>query len=96
MAEKHGFHYSPKCSAPGCLAPAIYKVGAVWSDGSSKELKNYGLACEAHRHAQVKRALEHHDGLKLADGEKVGPVSLYVLEAGRRDTQLTQLAISSS
>jgi hypothetical protein len=95
MAKKQVFHYCPKCSAPGCKEPAIYKVGAVWSDGSSNELKNYGLACEVHRSAQVQRAVEHHNGLKLADGERVGPVSLYVLAPGRRDTQLAQAAISS-
>jgi hypothetical protein len=88
MAHDRVFHYIPKCSEPKCDRPAEFKVGAVWSDGTSRELKNYGLACEDHRHSQLERARKHRDGLRLADGESVGPVALFVLEAGRRDTEL--------
>src|SRR5262249_34409696 len=88
MAEGRHFHYAPKCSDPGCGQPAGYKIGAVWSDGTSRELKNYGLACEAHREAQLERARVRRDGLRLADGESVGPVSLFALQAGRRDSEL--------
>jgi hypothetical protein len=95
MAEDRVFHYTPKCSEAGCNRPAVFKVGAVWSDGSSRELKNYGLACEAHRHSQFERARKHRDGLHLADGESVGPVALFVLEAGRRDTELVLAADTS-
>ncbi len=38
---------------PGCRAPAVYKIAATWSDGSSRELKNYGLACEGHRDQEL-------------------------------------------
>ena len=89
MAE-NPFQYRPTCSDPGCTEPALYKVGALWTDGTSRELKNYGLACEAHRHSQLERAGEHRDGLRLADGETVGPVTLFVLEPGRRDRDLVQ------
>ena len=43
------FRYTPKCSSPRCGKPAVFKVAAPWSNGTSRELKNYGLACEAHR-----------------------------------------------
>ena len=34
---------------------AIYKIAAAWSDGTSRELKNYGLACETHRDSVTRR-----------------------------------------
>lgn len=95
MAE-NVFQYRPTCSDPGCIEPAVYKVGAVWSDGTSRELKNYGLACEAHRHSQLERARTHRDGLHLADGESVGPVTLFVLDSGRRDRDLNQVETAST
>ncbi len=88
MAEERVFCYRPRCSHAGCEQPAVFKVGAVWSDGTSRELKNYGLSCEAHRKAQLDRARRNRDGLRLAEGETVGPVALYVLDPGRRDTEL--------
>ncbi len=90
MAEEKHFHYRPKCSEPNCDQSAAFKVGAVWTDGTRRELKNYGLACEAHRHSQLERARKHRDGLRLADGESVGEVSLFILEPGRRDTDLSR------
>jgi hypothetical protein len=96
MLEESPFRYRPKCSHPDCGEPAAFKVGAVWSDGTSRELKNYGLACEAHRQSQLQRAFKNRDGLKLADGETVGPVALFVLEPGRRDTELVQLPDSAT
>lgn len=82
------YQYRPVCSVPGCGQPAIYKVGAPWSDGTSRELKNYGLSCERHREAQSERARSHSRGLKLAEGETLGEVCVYRLETGRRDSQL--------
>ena len=52
------FRYQPTCSVRGCGQPASYKVAAPWSSGTSRELKNYGLACEEHREAQLSRARE--------------------------------------
>jgi hypothetical protein len=91
MAEDRVFHYLPRCSAPSCDQPATFKIGALWSDGTSRELKNYGLSCEAHRQAQLERARRNRDGLRLADGETVGPIALFRLESGRRDSELSQV-----
>ncbi len=88
MAEEQVFCYRPRCSHPSCNQPALFKVGAVWSDGTSRELKNYGLTCETHRQSQLERARHNRDGLRLAEGETVGAVALFVLEPGRRDTEL--------
>ena len=47
--ENKAFQYQPTCSATDCTNAAAYKVAAPWSNGTSRELKNYGLACEQHR-----------------------------------------------
>ena len=85
------FQYRPACSAPHCGRPAVYKVAAPWSNGTSRELKTYGLACEAHRDSQRAVAQVRRGGLTLADGETLGTVGLYPLEAGRRDVELSRL-----
>ncbi len=90
MATDRVFHYLPRCSVPNCGRSAMFKVGAVWTDGTSRELKNYGLSCPEHREAQLGRARRNRDGLKLADGETVGPVALFVLQPGLRDSELSQ------
>jgi hypothetical protein len=89
--ENGSFHYQPTCSAPNCDHPAVYKVAAPWSNGSSRELKNYGLACESHRDWQLNLAKQNRQGLKVAEGEVVGPVGLYQLTAGKRDMELSRL-----
>jgi hypothetical protein len=91
MEQGRLFRYIPSCSATGCDHPAIYKIATLWSDGTSHELKNYGLVCEAHRHSQLTLARNHHQALRLSDGESVGAVELYVLRTGCRDIELTRL-----
>ncbi len=86
------FRYRPACSAVGCDAPAIYKIAATWRDGSSRELKNYGLACEAHRETALAAARRHLEGLLLAEDETVGPLDLYILREGCRDAELSPLS----
>jgi hypothetical protein len=82
------FSYDPKCSASGCGKPAVYKIAAPWSDGASRELKNYGLACVEHRDMLLARASRSREGLSLAEGETVGPVGLYRIIRGATDSQL--------
>ena len=92
MAQQRAFHYHPLCTTPGCEAPAVYKIAASWSDGSSRELKNYGLACEQHRDDGLSAARRHHRELRRADDETVGPVALYHLLKGCRDQDLEPIA----
>ncbi len=89
--ETQTFRYQPTCSARGCESPASYKVAASWSDGTSWELKNYGLACEAHKASQLTRARLHREGLVLADGEVIGEVGLFALRPDARDAELVRL-----
>lgn len=86
------FRYRPVCSEPGCEETAVYKVAAYWSDGSHHELKNYGLACPAHRDSRLDRARTNRDALKLGPGETVGDVRLFVLDPSRRDTEQESVA----
>ena len=82
--DKMTFQYTPTCSAPKCGQPAVYKIAAAWSNGTSRELKNYGLACEAHRDSQLALAQLHRKDLRLAEGETVGQVGMYKLQPGKR------------
>lgn len=85
------FNYEPKCSSAGCDRPALYKVAAPWSSGTVRELKNYGLACDAHRDEQLDRARVNRRSLRLAEGENVGEVGLYQLMPGVHDRELSRL-----
>ncbi len=91
MEERPPFHYVPQCSSAGCGKPAVFKIAAPWSNGTSHELKNYGLACEDHRTSLLAVARLHRGSLSVADGETLGTVGLYTLEAGRRDVALRRL-----
>ena len=85
------FQYEPTCSAQGCESLALYKVAAPWSDGISHELKNYGLACEAHRTSLLARAQLHQKNLALTEGETVGAVGVYSLRTSALDSSLQRL-----
>ena len=71
---------------------SVYKIAAEWSDGTSRELKNYGLACSEHREMQSARARRHRDALRLQDWETVGEVRLYRFDPDRRDIDLECVA----
>lgn len=90
--EIETFTYQPTCSAPGCHEPAHFKVAAPWSDGTSRELKNYGQTCEAHREVQLERARLARRNLKLAEGETVGEVGIYELIPEMRDVDLPRIS----
>ncbi len=85
------FRYEPTCSVTGCDRPARYKVAALWSNGNVSELKNYGLACEAHRESQVDRARRSRQGVHLADGETLGDLGVYEFVPGALDAELRRI-----
>jgi hypothetical protein len=93
VPESKPFQYRAVCSVEGCTLLATYKIAAAWSDGTSRELKNYGLACESHRDHQLARARGRHKALRLSEGEMVGPVELYVLRPGHRDAELARFSL---
>ena len=86
-----GPSYLVLCTTEGCKAPAHYKIAAVWNDGTTEELKTYGLCCENHLQAQVRRSREKQKKCRLAEGETLSPPQVFRLEPGRRDRQLTRL-----
>ncbi len=90
------FHYVPRCSMTGCNNPAPFKIASPWSDGTSRELKNYGLACADHQEALLSRARKNRSELVVTEGELVGPVGLYELVAGIHDVDLPQIQVAGS
>jgi hypothetical protein len=88
VSHEQPFRYRARCSAAGCQQPAAFKIAASWSDGSSRELKTYGLVCEQHREHELAAARRRHDSLRRAEDETVGPVELYRLLPGCRDRDL--------
>ncbi len=89
--DESRFAYQMCCSAEGCDQPVKYKIAAVWTDGTSCELKTYGLACEAHSASLLAAAQARRAALVLADGEQVEPVGVYRLTPGCRDAGLDRL-----
>ena len=82
--------YPVLCYAAGCSAPAVYKVAARWSDGTTDELKTYALACSAclpnlYAVAHTKRA-----ACRLAPGETLDAPGVYELARGDRDRNLSR------
>jgi hypothetical protein len=84
--------YVIHCTASGCAAPAQYKIAAEWSDGSTHELKTYGLACAAHLAPLFQRAVEKATHCHLAEGESLSRPGIYELATGKRDRALKRVA----
>ena len=79
------FHYAPACSMADCDRSPVAKIAASWSYGPLRELKNYALACEAHREPLLALARVRREALAVGDDEQVGPVEAVPLrgaEAG--------------
>ncbi|RUL87721.1 hypothetical protein [Tautonia sociabilis] len=88
MGHDRPYHYTPVCDVEGCDEPAVYKVAADWTDGTQRELKNYGVYCSHHAHEELEEARRRQPMVRLGPGELVGPVQLYELIEGRRDAEL--------
>ena len=82
--------YPVNCCANGCPRQAAFKIAARWSDGVTRELKTYFLACteclpELYRKARVKKA-----ECRLAQGETLGDPEVFEMTRGRRDRELVR------
>ena len=80
--------YEVRCTCPGCQRPAVYKIAARWSDGTTEELKTYALCCgeclaEAYRTSRAKQS-----ACRTARGESLEAPGIYPLARGRRDREL--------
>ncbi|HEY1186863.1 MAG TPA: hypothetical protein VGE74_04355 [Gemmata sp.] len=82
--------YPVLCYAPGCGAPALYKLAAKWSDGTTAELKTYGLSCAACLPQLFALAHQKRAACRLAVGETLDVPSVYELARGGRDRALTR------
>src|SRR5260370_29580878 len=72
----------------GCCRPAVYKIAARWSDGTTEELKTYALCCaeclpQAYGDSRAKQA-----ACRTARGETLEIPGVYLLAHGRRDQEL--------
>ena len=85
------FIYEPTCDEHGCGRPAIFKLAAAWRDITSRELKTYGLTCEAHRDELLEAARARQRRIHLSEGEVVETVDTYPLLPGIRDAELSPL-----
>ncbi|MBP3960298.1 hypothetical protein J8F10_34150 [Gemmata sp. G18] len=84
--------YPVLCYAPGCNVPAVYKIAAKWSDGTTNELKTYGLVCTDCLGAQLALATAKRAACRLAAGETLDAPGVYELNRGGRDRALTRRA----
>jgi len=80
--------YEVRCTRSGCSRPAVYKIAARWSDGTTEELKTYALCCaeclpEAYRASRTKQ-----QACRTARGETLEAPGIYLLIRGRRDRAL--------
>lgn len=82
--------FAVRCTVQECQEQAQYKIAAEWSDGTTKELKTYGLACEKHLELLFRRSREKKQGCRLAEGETLGVPCIFRIEEGRRDRELVR------
>ena len=82
--------YPVLCYSAGCGAPAVYKVAARWSDGTTAERKTYALSCAACLAKQFARAASARAACRLAAGETLDAPGVYDLARGARDRALTR------
>jgi hypothetical protein len=71
--------YPVVCYTPGCGAAAAFKIAAVWSDGSTRELKTYSLACEACVPDRLADAVRRRAACRLAPDEVLGQPTAHEL-----------------
>jgi hypothetical protein len=83
--------YLVLCTTEGCQEPAQYKIAAVWNDGTTGELKTYGLCCENHLEPQIRISRDKQKKCRLTEGETLSQPQVFRLESGRRDHELTRL-----
>jgi hypothetical protein len=71
-----------------CPAPAAFKIAAEWSDGQTRELKTYALACTACLTASFAIAKAKQAQCRLLPGETLTTPHVYAMRRGSRDLQL--------
>ena len=82
--------YPVLCYAQGCGRPAHFKIAARWSDGVTRELKTYYLACPGCLASLFADARLKQPLCRLAAGETLEPPEVYELNRGARDQELVR------
>ena len=80
--------YTILCTRKDCARPAVYKIAARWSDGTTEELKTYALCCEECLPEAFRTSCTKQKACRMTKGETLEPPSIYRLARGRRDQQL--------
>ena len=80
--------YEVRCTRPGCSRPAVYKIAARWSDGTTEELKTYALCCAECLPEAYHASREKQQACRTARGETLEAPGIYLLARGRRDQAL--------
>ena len=86
------YNRSVSCGTPGCQELAEYKIAAQWSAGKFKELKTYGLACEAHYAQTYRDALRRRKIHTPSPEEAQGEMTVYHFEKGKAVSELEPVA----
>ncbi len=81
--------YPVLCHA-GCSYPAAFKLGAVWADGNTRELKTYSLCCAACLPAELTSARTRRELCRVAPAEDLGPVCVFEMRTATRDRELVR------
>lgn len=84
--------YPVLCYAAGCEAPAVYKVAARWTDGTTAELKTYALSCAKCLAKAFASAVAKRAACRLTVGETLDAPGVYELARGTRDRTLVRRA----
>jgi hypothetical protein len=77
--------YPILCYSKNCGQLAAYKIASRWSDGITKELKTYSLACEKCLPSLFADALIRHKRCHLSEEETLESPTIFELILGTRD-----------
>jgi hypothetical protein len=80
--------YTIHCTRKECARPAVYKIAARWSDGTTEELKTYALCCEQCLPEAFRASCAKQKACRTTRGETLETPGIYLLARGRRDQQL--------
>jgi hypothetical protein len=84
--------YAILCTQKNCARPAVYKIAARWSDGTTGELKTYALCCEECLAEAYRSSCAKQKACRTTKGETLETPGIYLLARGQRDRQLERRA----
>lgn len=82
--------YRVMCHSRDCPSEADFKIAARWSDGVTRELKTYFLACGRCLPGLYAKSLVKKRACRLTPGESIGDPEVFELIRGQRDVELVR------